>query len=163
MLSRPFLFRCPSGMSIPCVLLSMNEVAWQETRGMMNIGQEASEVGVGVAQLEQQLEQHQGSIQVETLLIPSLWLQYLVLPVSRCPLVDVLRMMLQLGVSSRGRLECSQVATPANTTGPQEIALIYLYRYMYMLPYMYICVYFALQIIWFSLKQFLWFVLNSHL
>lgn len=40
-------------MSIPCVLLSMNEVAWQETRGMMNIGQEASEVGVGVAQLEQ--------------------------------------------------------------------------------------------------------------
>ncbi|XP_067150442.1 pumilio homolog 2 isoform X10 [Apteryx mantelli] len=38
-------------MSIPCVLLGMNEVAWQETRGMMhaNIGQEASGVGVGVA------------------------------------------------------------------------------------------------------------------
>ncbi|XP_026511458.1 pumilio homolog 2 isoform X4 [Terrapene carolina triunguis] len=39
------------GMSIPCVLLGMNEVAWQETRGMMhaNIGQEASGVGIGVA------------------------------------------------------------------------------------------------------------------
>lgn len=49
MLSSPFLFRRPCGMSIPCALLSMNEVAWQETRGMMNIGQEASEVGVGVA------------------------------------------------------------------------------------------------------------------
>nr|XP_005297378.3 pumilio homolog 2 isoform X1 [Chrysemys picta bellii] len=38
-------------MSIPCVLLGMNEVAWQETRGMMhaNIGQEASGVGIGVA------------------------------------------------------------------------------------------------------------------
>ncbi|XP_019376344.1 PREDICTED: pumilio homolog 2 isoform X6 [Gavialis gangeticus] len=38
-------------MSIPCVFLGMNEVAWQETRGMMhaNIGQEASGVGVGVA------------------------------------------------------------------------------------------------------------------
>uniref|UniRef100_A0A8B9QE74 Pumilio RNA binding family member 2 n=1 Tax=Apteryx owenii TaxID=8824 RepID=A0A8B9QE74_APTOW len=38
-------------MSIPCVLLGMNEVAWQETRGMMhaNIGQEASGVGVRVA------------------------------------------------------------------------------------------------------------------
>ncbi|XP_025972444.1 pumilio homolog 2 isoform X2 [Dromaius novaehollandiae] len=38
-------------MSIPCVLLGMNEVAWQETRGVMhaNIGQEASGVGVGVA------------------------------------------------------------------------------------------------------------------
>uniref|UniRef100_A0A8C4XZD3 Pumilio RNA binding family member 2 n=1 Tax=Gopherus evgoodei TaxID=1825980 RepID=A0A8C4XZD3_9SAUR len=39
------------GMSIPCVLLGLNEVAWQETRGMMhaNIGQEASGVGIGVA------------------------------------------------------------------------------------------------------------------
>ncbi|XP_073192023.1 pumilio homolog 2 isoform X5 [Lepidochelys kempii] len=39
------------GMSIPCVLLGMNEVTWQETRGMMhaNIGQEASGVGIGVA------------------------------------------------------------------------------------------------------------------
>ncbi|XP_019337120.1 pumilio homolog 2 isoform X6 [Alligator mississippiensis] len=38
-------------MSIPCVFLGMNEVAWQETRGMMhaNIGQESSGVGVGVA------------------------------------------------------------------------------------------------------------------
>ncbi|XP_038249994.1 pumilio homolog 2 isoform X5 [Dermochelys coriacea] len=38
-------------MSIPCVLLGMNEVTWQETRGMMhaNIGQEASGVGIGVA------------------------------------------------------------------------------------------------------------------
>ncbi|XP_068793197.1 pumilio homolog 2 isoform X10 [Struthio camelus] len=38
-------------MSIPCVLLGMNEVAWQETRGMMHasIGQEAIGVGVGVA------------------------------------------------------------------------------------------------------------------
>nr|XP_032630021.1 pumilio homolog 2 isoform X7 [Chelonoidis abingdonii] len=38
-------------MSIPCVLLGLNEVAWQETRGMMhaNIGQEASGVGIGVA------------------------------------------------------------------------------------------------------------------
>ncbi|XP_062429157.1 pumilio homolog 2 isoform X8 [Rhea pennata] len=38
-------------MSIPCVLLGMNEVAWRETRGMMhaNIGQEAGGVGVGVA------------------------------------------------------------------------------------------------------------------
>lgn len=38
-------------MSIPRVLLGMNEVAWQETRGMMhaNIGQEASGVGIGVA------------------------------------------------------------------------------------------------------------------
>ncbi|XP_006001155.1 pumilio homolog 2 isoform X3 [Latimeria chalumnae] len=38
-------------MSIPCVLLGMNEVAWQETRGMMhaNGAQEAGGVGVGVA------------------------------------------------------------------------------------------------------------------
>nr|XP_014436332.2 pumilio homolog 2 isoform X3 [Pelodiscus sinensis] len=51
MLLRLFLFRFLRGMSIPCVLLGMNEVAWQETRGMMhaNIGQEASGVGVGVA------------------------------------------------------------------------------------------------------------------
>ncbi|KAM7173571.1 pumilio homolog 2 isoform 4-T4 [Macrochelys suwanniensis] len=51
MLSRLFLFRCLRGMSIPCVLLGMNEVTWQETRGMMhaNIGQEASGVGIGVA------------------------------------------------------------------------------------------------------------------
>ncbi|XP_034622466.1 pumilio homolog 2 isoform X5 [Trachemys scripta elegans] len=51
MLSRLFLFRFLRGMSIPCVLLGMNEVAWQETRGMMhaNIGQEASGVGIGVA------------------------------------------------------------------------------------------------------------------
>lgn len=51
MLSRLFLFRFLRGMSIPCVFLGMNEVAWQETRGMMhaNIGQESSGVGVGVA------------------------------------------------------------------------------------------------------------------
>uniref|UniRef100_A0A8B9MCX3 Uncharacterized protein n=1 Tax=Accipiter nisus TaxID=211598 RepID=A0A8B9MCX3_9AVES len=38
-------------MSVLCVLLGKNEVAWQETRGIMhvNIGQEASRVGVGVA------------------------------------------------------------------------------------------------------------------
>lgn len=51
MLSRLILFRFLRGMSIPCVLLGMNEVAWQETREMMhvNIGQGASGVGVGVA------------------------------------------------------------------------------------------------------------------
>lgn len=51
MLARLFLFRFLCGMSVPCVLLGKNEVAWQETRGMMhvNIGQEASRVGVGVA------------------------------------------------------------------------------------------------------------------
>lgn len=38
-------------MSIPCVLLGMNEVSWQEIRGMMHvsIGQEASGVGIGAA------------------------------------------------------------------------------------------------------------------
>uniref|UniRef100_A0A8C0AS08 Pumilio RNA binding family member 2 n=1 Tax=Buteo japonicus TaxID=224669 RepID=A0A8C0AS08_9AVES len=38
-------------MSIRCVLLGKNEVAWQETRGMMhvNIGQEVNGVEVGVA------------------------------------------------------------------------------------------------------------------
>ncbi|XP_074847426.1 pumilio homolog 2 isoform X5 [Carettochelys insculpta] len=51
MLSRLFLFRFLRGMKIPCVLLGMNEVAWQETRGMMhaNIGQETIGVEIGVA------------------------------------------------------------------------------------------------------------------
>ncbi|XP_043923495.1 pumilio homolog 2 isoform X3 [Protopterus annectens] len=37
-------------MSIPCILLGMNEVAWQETRGIMHAGgvQEANGVGLGV-------------------------------------------------------------------------------------------------------------------
>lgn len=120
------LSRCPCGMSSPCVLLSMSEVAWQETRGMMNIGQEASEVGVGVAPAGTVVGATSG---LETLLISSLQPQYLGLPVSGYPSVGVLRMMLQLGVSSRGRLECSQVATPGDTTGPQEIALIYILPY----------------------------------
>lgn len=51
MLARLFLFRFLCGMSIRCVLLGKNEVAWQETRGMMhvNIGQEVNGVEVGVA------------------------------------------------------------------------------------------------------------------
>lgn len=51
MFSRAFLFSCLWGMSIPCVLLVMNEMSWQKIRGMMHVslGQEASGVGIGVA------------------------------------------------------------------------------------------------------------------
>lgn len=41
-------------MSIPCALLSMNEVAWQETRETMHVsvGQESGGAGVGVVPAE---------------------------------------------------------------------------------------------------------------
>lgn len=55
MLSGAFLFSFLCGVSISCILLGMDEVSWLEIRGMMdvNIGPEASGVGVGGSLLEQ--------------------------------------------------------------------------------------------------------------
>lgn len=111
MLSRVFLFSFLCGMSIPCVLLGMNEVSWQEIRGMMHvsIGQEASGVGIGAAPAVTVAAvtsgPSSGGNTPHTILV--LWCQ--VLPVSRYPSVGILHAT--VGISSSRRLEDSCVAS----------------------------------------------------